>query len=133
MGQCHMIIIVCGRHLVVELGQPRGAAGGAKPKRREAEESEILQRRGVATSHQCPSLPHDVAVAAILDRRVPRRHISAVQGSGRRKLPSSRAAAMELMVARAGVQAAPEEAAGLARGLAAAATEAAAVVVAQRR
>ena len=67
----------------------------------------MLQRRRRPTSHQCPSLPHDVAVAAILNRRVPRRHISAVQGSGRRKLPSSRAAAMELMVARAGVQAAP--------------------------
>ena len=48
----------------------RRRAAGAKAKRRKAEESEILQRR-VATSHQCPSLPHDVAVAAILDRRVP--------------------------------------------------------------
>ena len=48
----------------------RRAAGRAKAKRRKAEESEILQRR-VATSHQCPSLPHDVAVAALLDRRVP--------------------------------------------------------------
>lgn len=49
----------------------RRAAGRAKAKRRKAEEGEIPQRRSVATSHQCPSLPHDVAVAAILDRRVP--------------------------------------------------------------
>lgn len=49
----------------------RRRAAGAKAKRRKAEEGEIPQRRSVATSHQCPSLPHDVAVAAILDRRVP--------------------------------------------------------------
>lgn len=88
----------------------RRAAGRAKAKRRKAEEGEIPQRRSVATSHQVPASPTMWQLPRSWTEECHRRHISAAQSSGRRRLPSSRAAAaMELMAVRVGVQHSPEQ------------------------
>ena len=90
----------------------RRAAGRREERKRRGERQKRAKYCKGASPHRTnvPASPTMWQLPRSWTEECHRRHISAAQSSGRRGLPSSRAAAaMELMAVRVGVQHSPEQ------------------------